>query len=466
MTEIVIVGAGLSGAIMAYEMKDQMRREDRLTVVTKDSERNNRSNCSRLPEATRGFGGAARFDRCLTGPKDPLYHFVPSNPWVPVGWRKRESVQVDRAPAFAKRGIAFKPSAVTKLSPKENTVDTADGSTLRYDYLIIATGPELAFDEIEGLGPDGFTTSVCHIDHAEKAAAKFEAFCKYPGPVVIGAAQGASCFGPAYEFMFILETELRRRKIRDRVPITFVTAEPYIGHLGLDGVGDTKGLLESELRENHIKWITSARIKKVEDGKITVEEVGDDGSVKATKELPFGFSMILPAFRGIAPLRGVEGLVNPRGFVIVDKHQQNPAFPNIFSVGVCVAIPPVGPTAVPCGVPKTGFMIESMVTATVRNIGALLRGEKPRFQGTLNAVCLADFGDGGIAFVAQPQIPPRNVNWSSSGKWVHAAKIGFEKYFLRKMRKGESEPFYESLALNMLGIEKLKAVKADPTTAE
>jgi len=63
--------------------------------------------------------------------------------------------------------------------------------------------------------------------------------------------------------------------------------------------------------------------------------------------------------------------------------------------------------------------------------------------------------------VAQPQIPPRNVNWSSSGKWVHAAKIGFEKYFIRKMRNGESEPFYETLALKALGIDKLKAVKTD-----
>ena len=75
--------------------------------------------------------------------------------------------------------------------------------------------------------------------------------------------------------------------------------------------------------------------------------------------------------------RGVDGLVNPRGFVIVDKHQQNPKYPNVFGVGVCVAIAPVGPTPVPCGVPKTGFMIESTVTAAALNIGQLLRGEKP-----------------------------------------------------------------------------------------
>ena len=58
----------------------------------------------------------------------------------------------------------------------------------------------------------------------------------------------------------------------------------------------------------------------------------------------------------------------------------------------------------------------------------------------------------------QRRLPPRNVNWSSDGKWVHAAKIGFEKYFLRKMRREESEPFYETAALKMLGIAMLKAV--------
>ncbi len=330
--------------------------------------------------------------------------------------------------------------AAKKLLADNNTIELEDGSSVTYDFLIIATGPELAFDEIEGLGPNGFTQSICHVDHAEQAHEAFEAFCKNPGPIVVGAVQGASCFGPAYEFTFILETELRRRKIRDRVPMTFVTSEPYIGHLGLDGVGDTKGLLESEMREHHIKWMTSTRVKNVEAGKMTVEEIADDGAIKATKELPFSYSMMLPAFRGIAAVRDIAGLTNPRGFILIDKHQRNPKYSNIFAVGVCVAIPPMGPTPVPCGVPKTGFMIESMVTATALNIGLVLRGEEPKHQGTWNAVCLADFGDSGVAFVAQPQIPPRNVNWSSSGKWVHTAKVAFEKYFLRKMRHGKVKP--------------------------
>jgi sulfide:quinone oxidoreductase len=255
----------------------------------------------------------------------------------------------------------------------------------------------------------------------------------------------------------ILDTELRRRKLRHKVPMTFVTPEPYIGHLGLDGVGDTKSMLESELRERHIKWITNAKVQRIGKGTLELEELKEGGG-SVPHELPFGYAMLLPAFRGIPALRDIEGLVNPRGFVIVDEFQRNPAFPEIFALGVCIAIPPVGPTPVPVGVPKTGFMIESMSAAIAGNLDDLLNARQPTHKASWSAICLADFGDGGVAFMAQPQIPPRNVNWSSSGMWVHAAKVGFEKYFLHKIRSGVSEPFYEKLAMQVLGIDKLKQI--------
>jgi sulfide:quinone oxidoreductase len=104
-------------------------------------------------------------------------------------------------------------------------------------------------------------------------------------------------------------------------------------------------------------------------------------------------------------------------------------------------------------------MIESMVTATAHNIRAQLDGKEPSQEATWNAVCLADFGDTGIAFVALPQIPPRNVNWFAEGKWVHLAKVGFEKYFLRKMKKGTTEPAFERMVMSAMGITKLKQEK-------
>lgn len=424
MARIVILGAGIGGVPMAYEMKETVGKNHDVIVIS----------------------------------DTPTFHFVPSNPWVPPRWRKPEELKIELAPVMKKKGIEFIQKAASKVDPANNQVQLVGGSAVPYDFLVIATGPRLAFDEVPGLGPEGYTSSVCHVDHAEVAVRDWDKFMENPGPIVIGAVQGASCYGPAYEYLMIIETELRKRKIRDKVPMTFVTAEPYIGHLGLGGVGDTKGLLESALRDKSIKWITNAKVDRIEDGMMYVTEVDDEGKEKKKHELPFKHSMMLPAFTGVDAVRNVDvsGLVNPRGFVLVDEHQRNPTFKNIYSVGVCIAIPPVEPTPVPVGAPKTGYMIESMVTATAHNIASELEGKEPTYVATWNALCLADFGDSGVAFMAKPQIPPRNVTWSSEGKWVHLAKIGFEKYFMRKIRKGISEPFYERLMLKLMGVVRLK----------
>ena len=315
----------------------------------------------------------------------PYFQFTPSNPWVGVGRRAKHDITVELAPLMAKFGVEFVQQAAKRLFAAENRLELADGQSIAYDYLVVATGLEFAFDEIAGLGPVAHTQSVCTVDHATKAHVAREEFCKEPGPILVGAVQGASCYGPAYEYAMIMDKELRSRKIRDRVPMTFVTAEPYIGHLGLGGVGDTKGLLEHELRQRNVRWITNAKIDRVEAGKLHAVEIDDDGKEKKKHEMPFRYAMMLPAFRGIAALRGIEGLVNPRGFVVVDKHQRNPNYPNVFGIGVAIAIAPLEQTPVPTGVPKTGYMIESMVTAATHNIAALLAGKAPSSEPTWNA---------------------------------------------------------------------------------
>jgi sulfide:quinone oxidoreductase len=422
MAHVAVLGAGIGGLPAAYELRKALGKNHRVTVVNRGEN----------------------------------FHFVPSNPWIAVNWRRREDIEFPVREHLARKAIDFVPVGAKRLHPEANRIELEDGQSLVYDYLVIATGPKLAFDEVEGLGPQGHTQSVCHVDHAVPAGAAWEKFVADPGPIVVGAVQGASCYGPAYEFAFILDADLRKRRLRDRVPITFVTAEPYIGHLGLGGVGDTKGLLESAMREHHIKWITNARTERIEAGKMQVTELDEGGAEKRKHELPFKYAMMLPAFKGVDAVFGIEGLTNPRGFVLVDAFQRNPKFANVYAVGVCVAIPPVEPTPVPTGAPKTGYMIESMVTAAVHNIRDAIAGKAPSHRATWNAVCLADFGDTGVAFVALPQMPPRNLNWSSEGRWVHLAKVAFEKYFIRKMKRGTSEPVFEKLVMTALGIGKLK----------
>ena len=423
MNTIVVLGGGIGGLSAAFELQDELG--DRHEIVLVSDQEN--------------------------------FEFTPSNPWVAVNWRKPEAIRLNLKELMPKHGIRFVCKAVKRVQPENHSLLLEDDGVLSYDYLVIASGPRLAFDEIPGLGPHGgFTESICKTEHALLIAEKFEEFCADPGPIVIGAAQGASCYGPAYEYTFIIETELRKRKIRDQVPMVYVTPEPYVGHLGLDGVGDTKSMFESEMRERHIKCYVNARIDQVEEGLMKITQVNADGSDRVSHEIEFSHSMILPAFTGIDAVMGVEGLSNPRGFIIVDDHQRNPAYPEIFAVGVCVAIPPVGPTPLPVGVPKTGYMIESMVTATVQNIVELLGGKEPTHTATWNAFCLADMGDRGVAFMALPQIPPRNTNWSGSGRWVHWAKVGFEKYYLRKIRQGKVEPYFEKFAMRLMGVQKLK----------
>ncbi len=107
MAHVVVLGAGLGGTIMAYELRDQLRAEDTITVVT----------------------------------KDPTYHFVPSNPWIAVGWRKRKEITVDLAPIMKKKKIDFRPVAAERVIPAEKRIALVDGTSISYDYLVIATGP-------------------------------------------------------------------------------------------------------------------------------------------------------------------------------------------------------------------------------------------------------------------------------------------------------------------------------------
>jgi len=422
MAHIVILGAGTGGTPAAYEMRHLLDKSHVVTLINASD----------------------------------TFQFVPSNPWVALGWRETRETTFKLRPYLEKNGIQFIAQRADTIDATNSRIHLANGDLVDYDYLVIATGPRLAFDLVPGAGPDGgHTQSVCTVEHAERAYAHYLEFLKNPGPVVIGALPGASCFGPAYEYAMALETDLRRRKLRHKVPITYVSSEPYVGHLGLGGVGDSKGLLEAEFRQRHIKWITNAKTTRVEAGKMHVEEVDDFGEKLREHTIDFSYAMMLPPFRGVAAVAAVEGLCNAGGFVIVDEYQRSPLYPNIYSAGVCIAIRPVEQTPVATGTPKTGYMIESMVTAIVHNIADELAGTPPSHTGTWSTICLADMGDTGAAFVAIPQIPPRNVTWAKKGKWVHLAKVAFEKYFMRKMKTGNSEPLYEKYVLKALGIKRL-----------
>lgn len=427
MTHVVILGAGIAGVSAAYALKAKLDPRDEITVVS----------------------------------DKPYFHFVPSNPWVAMGWRERSDVAFPIGPHLESHGIKFVHSGVKRIQPDVIQVDLENGDVLFYDYLLIATGAAGASDEVPGLAEH--THSVMHIDQAEHALTAYREFVRRPGPIVIGAAPGASVLGPVYEYAFLVDADLKRRNIRERVPITLVTPEPYPGHLGLGGEGASRDAVTAALADTHINVICNARTVRIDKDTVHVVELDAAGKEKQTHALPCAYSVYWPAFGGVPGVRASTSLVNERGLVVVDEYLRNPDYPNVFAIGACVAQPAGEKTPVPVGPPDSVYSITKEGEIVVQNILAQL-GDAPLVSYVpTHAKWLSDMGSTGAAYLSEPQVPLRDINWMRQGRWVHQAKVDFEKYFVNKIRLKPAGPV-PSAATRIAGV--ISRVQAEQVSAQ
>ncbi len=405
---VVIIGGGVGGISTAYDLR-KLDKNLRITLIS----------------------------------GRPYFGFTPSYPHLALGWRKFDDISIPLAGLLPKFGIEFINEDAESIDPDANKVRTKGGKVVEYDYLVIATGPKLVFG---AEGQEQYSTSVCTAEHAMELNRRLEEFYKNPGPVVIGAIPGVSCFGPAYEFAFMLHHELKKRGIRTKVPLTYITSEPYVGHLGLGGVGPSRRMMEDLFDERSIKYVANVKITKVEPDKVIYEDL--EGK---TYEAPAKLSMIMPRFMGPDVVASAgDKVANPANkMVIVNRCFQNPTYKNIFGVGVVTAIPPVEQTPIPTGAPKTGMMIEQMAMAVAHNIVNDMRNTPDRYAPTLSAICIADMGEDAAGFLADPVLPPRNRVLTKKGRIAHLAKSAFERYFLWKVKHGDVAPTLEEKALEI-----------------
>lgn len=420
MARIVVIGAGIGGLPVTYELRRLLPKEHQITLIS----------------------------------NTPKFTFIPSLPWVGLNLKELESIQLDVEDLLVNRGIDWILGGVSQIKPELQQI-VVDDTVIAYDYIVIATGAELALDTIPGLDR-GYVHSVCNPAHALHTAECWKKFLQQPGPIVVGAVPGASCFGPAYEFALLADWLLRRYGLRDRTSITFVTPEPYVGHLGIGGMANSAELVTKLLQDKEIAVLENT----------TISYVGTDTIYLANgRSLPFSFSMLLPPFRGPRFLREAPGLTDQKGFLPVLPTYQHPQFPSIYSVGVITQLKPPEQTQIPIGVPKTGQMTEAMGMAVAHNIAVQLKViSAPLVTPTLEALCLADFGDTGIAFLADQVLPDpitqqRRRAIAKEGLWVSWAKTAFEKFFLAKMCWGLAVPWFEHWGLNLMGLTLVKPVK-------
>ena len=397
-TRIVILGGSFGGLTTAYELRRRLAPERaEITLVASDDH----------------------------------FRFVPSYPWGAMGRRRLEQISFPLAAPLAAKKVRFANETVTHVDTGAKVVTTEAGEH-PYDFLVVATGHRSANEAVPGLGPfDGPGHSPMSAPETEELGRAIQRVLAEPGPVVIGAAPGASCIGPVYELAFELDHLLRRRGLRHRVPMTLLTPEPFLGHMGMGGAGTIRQLLEGALEERDITYRTSVAITRITEGSVEAAGAGETPSV---------CSIVIPPLAGVAAVASSEGMSNPKGFIPVDDHYRHQTADGVYAVGVAVALPPVGETPVPVNFPKTGHMTEQMARIAAADLAARLEGrEAPTAE--LSARCILDMGDRAAYLAVDPVRPPRNEipTVSEGRRWLYA-KQAFEHAYLFSARHGRRMP--------------------------
>ena len=240
----------------------------------------------------------------------------------------------------------------------------------------------------------------------------------------MGAASGITA---AYEFLFNAVHQLRKKGPSGWRQITFVTPEPYVGHLGVGGIGMSSELIERKLRGEQVEIVTNARVKEVEEDRIVFEN---------GHTLGFSFAMLAPPTTGAAFVKGCDAISDERGFVRVDEQLRVPGHPEIFAAGAAAALP--GADDANVDAPRTGYLAERTGKLVAENIHAWVLGQPmgvfdPKDE---DMKLILDGGDGGFVLSARHTSEPRDNAWVLPGVEAHWAKVALEEFFLATRRRG------------------------------
>ncbi len=397
MSQVIVVGASFAGLTAALELRRFLPESEEILVISASDK----------------------------------FYFSASLIWVVQGWREIEDISFDVRPVLAEGGIDFVQACLTRIDPNDKTVALSDEQTLSYDKLLVATGGEWAWESVPGLSPKphGHTISMLTPQAALTARLYWQELLANPGPVVVGVTLNAGLYGAAYEFALNLDKALRKAGIRRQVEITFVTPEPYLGHFGHDGIGNSKRILEQAFARQGIIPQTESEVTQVEAEGVTLA---------GERQFASKFTMLIPPYRGIEAVQAAPDLADEQGRILVDAYYSSLTYLDIFAAGVAAQIKPTAKTALPCGLLLTGTMSAEMGRAAARNIAADLGyGQAiPKSLEVLKAFYVLDSGSHGLLMSLGSQ-SWLNLQLNLPGPWSHWAKIMAEKYQMWQIQQGK-----------------------------
>ncbi len=397
MGNSIIVGGGYAGLAAALELRSRLPTSETVTVVSLNED----------------------------------FIFFPSLIWVVQGERELADISFPVRPVLEKAGIEFVHARLERINPEKNSVNLSDGQELSFDKLLIATGGEWDWSNTPGVQPKpgGFTSTMLSPGGALEARKDWQALLADPGPIVIGLDLNASLYGAAYEFALNLDIALRKAGVREEAQITFLTPEPYLGHFGHAGLGNSRQIIEGAFANQDIPYLTEVQIDRIEKENVVL------GNMHA--RLPSRFTMIVPPYRGIKPVRDVPNLGDEEGRIPVDETYRSEHYPNIYAAGAAIQLKPRVITLLPCGVFIPGTASAEMGRVAATNIAADLGfGEAVKKSANeMKSFYVFDSAGHGLFMSLGPQAW-LNVHLNVPGPWGHWAKIMTEKYQMWQLQSG------------------------------
>lgn len=338
------------------------------------------------------------------------FHYLPGMIWIPGGLRKREDLVVPLMPFFKRMNVQFHAASVTGLSADGREVQTDQG-VIRNDGLLIATGGrfikklpgiEHAITPCEGMGA------------AEKIRDRLTEM--QGGTIAIGFAgnpkePSAMRGGPMFEFLFGIDTLLRKQGRRDQFKLVFFSpAEKPGNRLGEKAV---KGLL-GEMKKRDIQTELGHKMKGFEANKVKTEGAEFDADL----------ILFMPGMTGNLWFDNSDLPRSEGGLVRAGRNCKVEGLRHVYVAGDSGSYP--GPD----WMPKQAHMADLQAETAAKNMLAEFNGQTADAEFKVELMCIVDSMDKGM-LVARNE---KNNLMLPSCRPFHWAKRMLEVWYLKQYR--------------------------------